>query len=89
MSINSFEYFAIGSVVNEKVFISVFETVLISHSRYGYVLNFVKPWIHEDNTEEIIARYLDPESYEVKMDEIFYGEINNGSNNGAVFLFEK
>ncbi|NMB81677.1 MAG: hypothetical protein GYA14_07640 [Ignavibacteria bacterium] len=89
MNLNTFEYFAIGSVRNDKAFVSASETVLISHPRYGYVLNYIKLRIYEDNTVEIIARYLDPKTYEIKMDEIFYGEINNGSNNGAVYLFLK
>lgn len=89
MDFNTFEYFSKGSVRNDKAFISISETVLISHPRYGYVLNYVKLRIYEDDNVEIIARYLDPKSYEVKMDETFYGEINNGNSNGAVFLYEK
>lgn len=87
MEFQAFEYFAKGAVRNDKAFISVSETVLISHPRYGYVLNYVKLRIFEDNSLEIIARYLDPRTYEVRMDETFYSEINNGQNNGAVYLY--
>jgi hypothetical protein len=87
MEFHAFEYFAKGAVRNDKAFISVSETVLITHPRYGYVLNYVKLRIFEDNSLEIIARYLDPRTYEVRMDETFYSEINNGQNNGAVYLY--
>lgn len=87
MDFRVFEYFAKGAVRNDRAFFSVSETILISHPRYGYVLNYVKLRIFEDDSLEIIARYLDPKTYEVRMDETFYSEINNGDNNGAVYLF--
>ncbi len=87
MEFRTFEYFAKGTVRNDRAFISVSETVLIYHPRYGYVLNYVKLRIFEDDSLEIIARYLDPKTYEVRMDETFYSEINNGENSGAVYLF--
>lgn len=89
MDLNTFEYFAKGSVRNDNAFISASETVLISHPRYGYVLNYVKLRIYEDDNVEIVARYLDPKTYEVKMDETFYARINNGNNSGALFLYVK
>lgn len=89
MDLNTFEYFAKGSVRIDNAFISVSETVLISHPRYGYVLNYVKLRIYEDDNVEIVARYLDPKTYEVKMDETFYARINNGNNSGALFLYVK
>jgi len=89
MDLNTFEYFAKGSVRIDNAFISVSETVLISHPRYGYVLNYVKLRIYEDDNVEIVARYLDPKTYEVKMDETFYTRINNGNNSGALFLYVK
>ncbi len=87
--INSFEYFAKGVVRNDKSFISVSESILIYHPRYNYVINYVKMRIYDDNTIEIVARYLDPKTYEVKMDETFISEINNGINNKAVKFFNK
>ncbi len=87
MEFRTFEYFAKGTVRNDRAFISISETVLISHMRYGYVLNYVKLRTYEDNSLEIIARYLDPRTYEVRMEETFYSEINNGANSGAVYLF--
>ena len=89
MNINSFEYFARGSVKNERAFVSTSETPLIFHPRYGHVLNYVKIRFYEDNEIEITARYLDPKTYEIKMDETFYSTINDNNNAGGVSLFLK
>ena len=87
MVLETYEYFAEGVVRNEKAYISCSETVFIHHGYYGYVYNYVKLRIYEDNSVEIIAQYLDPKSYEVKMDEKFVTEINTGSNEGGVFFY--
>lgn len=84
MSLGVFEYFAKMSIRNEKAFVAASESVLISHPVYGYVLNYAKLRIYEDDSAEIIVRYLDPVNYEVKMDETFYTGINSG-----LFLFKK
>ena len=87
MKLIPYEYFARMSIRNEKAYVTASETRLISHRSYGYVLNYVKIRIFEDDSVEIIARYLDPNSYEVKMDETFTASVNNGSNDGAVYLY--
>lgn len=87
MKLMPFEYFARMSIRNEKAYVTSSETHLISHRSYGYVLNYVKIRIFEDDTVEIIARYLDPNTYQIKMDETFWAVINNGSNDGAVYLY--
>jgi hypothetical protein len=87
MKLIPYEYFAKMSIRNEKAYVAASETRLISHRSYGYVLNYVKIRIFEDDSVEIIARYLDPNSYEVKMDETFTALVNNGSNDGAVYLY--
>ena len=76
------------SIRNELAFVSSSENVLISHSYYGYVYNYVKLRIYENEKVEIIARYLDPLTLEVRMDETFYTLINNGENDGGLFLFK-
>lgn len=88
MKLMPFEYFARLSVGNQKAYVTASETRLIAHRGYGYVLNYVKIRIFEDDSVEIIARYLDPNSYEVKMDETFTTYLNNGSNDGAVYLYK-
>ena len=87
MKLIPYEYFAKMSIRNEKAYVTASETRLISHRSYGYVLNYVKIRIFEDESVEIIARYLDPSTYEVKMDETFTALVNNGSNDGAVYLW--
>jgi hypothetical protein len=87
MKLIPYEYFARMSVRNEKAYVTASETRLIAHRSYGYVLNYVKIRIFEDDSIEIIARYLAPNTYEVKMDETFNATINNGSNDGAVYLY--
>jgi hypothetical protein len=53
----------------------------------GYLYNYVKLRIYEDNTVEITARYLTIDKLEVQMDETFYGEINDSVNDKGVYLF--
>jgi hypothetical protein len=88
LALSTFEYFAKMSVNNPKAFVSSSQTVLISHPRYGHVLNYVKLKIYDDDNVEIIARYLSPITYGIVMDEMFYGSINSGNDNKAVYLYE-
>jgi hypothetical protein len=87
LDFRTFEYFARGSVRNPKGFVSTSETVLISHPRYGHVQNYVKIRIYEDHAVEITARYLDPATLKVVMDETFFTVIDDGRNGGGVSLF--
>jgi hypothetical protein len=89
MKLIPYDYFAKMSIRNEKAYVAASETMLISHRSYGYVLNYIKIRIFEDDSVEIIARYLDPNSYDVKMDETFTALVNNGSNGGAVYLYRQ
>ncbi len=88
MEFSTYEYFAVGTVRNEKAYFSTSETVLIGHPFYGYVLNYVKLRVYDDNSVEISAQYLDPKTYEVKMDEKFVGKINDSENNGGVYFYK-
>ena len=87
MTINSFEYFAVGTVRNEKAYVTFSETVLINHGFYGIVYNYAKLRVYEDQSVEVIAQYIDPISFELKMDEKFTTIISNNDNEGALFLF--
>jgi hypothetical protein len=89
LSLSTFEYFASMSVRNPKAFLSTSQTVLISHPRYGHVLNYVKMKIYQDNAVEITARYLSPVTYQVVMDETLYGSISSGNDDKAVCFFER
>lgn len=87
IELGAFEHFARGCVRNEKAYVSASENVLIGHPRYGFVFNYAKIRVYEDNTVEIVVRYLDPTTYEVKMDETFHSIINAGGEGGAVYFF--
>ncbi len=89
MNMNTFEFFDVGVVRNELAYVTSSETVLIGHPFYGYVYNYAKVRIYSDNSVEIIARYLEPNTYDIKMDETFKSVINNLENDGAVSLFVK
>ncbi len=88
MELSVFEYFAPGSVRNEEAFLVCSETKLIENPLgEGYVYNYVKIRIGADGSVKITARYLDPLTFEVIMDEYFYTEVADGKNNGGLFLF--
>ena len=87
MSLGTFEYFAPMAIRNPKAFVTSSQTVLISHPRYGYVLNYVKMKIIENDSVEVTARYLNPVNYQIVMDEIFYGAISKGEDGRGIRLF--
>jgi hypothetical protein len=87
MLFRSWEYFAPGVVRNKLAYLVSSETHLIGHPSYGYVNNYVRLRFYSDNKVEITARYLDPKTYEVKMDETFMGAISNGKDQKGVSLF--
>ncbi|MGA3243909.1 MAG: hypothetical protein ABSE41_04775 [Bacteroidota bacterium] len=89
MSFSTFEYFAVNSVRNPKAFVTTSQAMLISHPRQGHVYNYVKIKIYEDDTVEINAKYLNPTTYQVVMDETFYGKISSGDDGNPVCLFER
>lgn len=89
MSFGTFEYFAAGAIGNSKAYVTTSETVLISHPRHGYVYNYVKLKVYEDNAVDIVARYLNPSTFQIVMDEIFYAQMSSASENrGALFFVE-
>jgi hypothetical protein len=89
MSFNTFEYFAPNSVRNPKAFVTTSQTVLIAHPRQGHVYNYVKMKVYEDDNVEINAKYLNPITYQVVMDETFYGKLSTGDDGNPVSLFER
>lgn len=88
MNFETFEFFDKGAVRNEMAFVSTSQTVLISHPSYGTVLNYVRIKIFDNDSVEITARYLDPNSYEIKMDEKIYSEIKTENNDAGTSLFK-
>lgn len=88
MDISTYEYFAPNSVKNKEAFVVFSENKLIEYPKGdGYVYNYVKVKIGPDNKVKITARYLDAITKEEKMDENFFGQINDGKNDGGVFIY--
>lgn len=71
MELGTFESFAPMLFNNPHGFLAASEARLISHARYGYVLDYVKVRIYDDDRVDVVAQYLDPKTFEVKMDELF------------------
>jgi hypothetical protein len=87
MDLATFEYFAAGAVGNKEGYFVASHTQLIRHPRYGYVLNYVKLSVYDSGTVKIVAQYLSPTTYEVKMDETFTTTVADGTNKGASVFF--
>jgi hypothetical protein len=90
LKIDVYEYFAQKAVRNDKAFVVFSESKLIDYPKgEGYVYNYVKVKVSEDNKVKITARYIDPKTMTDVMDENFFGQINDGSNDGGIFFFAK
>ena len=87
MSFETFEYFAAGSIGNPKAYVTTSETMLISHPSKGYVYNYVKLKVYEDSAVDVVARYLNPSTFEVVMDEIFFAKISTTTENRDAYFF--
>jgi hypothetical protein len=88
MPLDVYEYFAPNTIRNEHAFVSSSQSKLIQNPiGEGYVYNYVKIRLYDNNKAEIIARYLDAQTYEEVMSEKFKGIINDGTNNAGVYLF--
>lgn len=79
MNIDTWEYFAPNSIRNPKGFLATSHSVLINHPSYGIVLNYAKLRIGDDGEIRIVAQYLDPKSFEIRMNESFYTRIGQGA----------
>ena len=87
MDLGTYEYFAAGAVGNKEGYIAASHTQLIRHPRYGYVLNYVKLSVYDGGTVKIVAQYLSPTTYDVRMDETFTTTIADGTNKGAAVFY--
>lgn len=88
MKLDVFEYFAPNAVKNKEAFLVASESKLIQNPKgEDYVYNYVKVKIIADNKVKITARYVNPVNFKVQMDENFFGTINDGKNDGGIFLY--
>ena len=90
MDLSTWEYFAPNAVKNKEAFVVFSETKLIQNPKGdGFVYNYVKLRIEASTKVKITARYVDPKTFDIKMDENFFGNINDGKNEGGLFLYIK
>ena len=87
MAPDTWEYFAAGSIGNPVGYIATSSAHLIRHPRYGYVLNHVKVSVYDNGQVKIVAQYITPTTYEVKMDETFTTVVADGKNQAGAFFF--
>lgn len=88
MKLDVWEYFAPMVVHNEKAFLVSSSSKLIQYPKGdGFVYNYVKIKFYEDNSVQIMAQYLDSVSYEILMNESFYGKISDEKNNEGIYIF--
>ncbi len=89
MPLDVYEYFSKNLFGNKHAFVSSSQTKLIENPLgEGYVYNYVKIKIYDNNKVDIIARYLRPGTREETMSETFHGKINNGENQEGVYLYK-
>ena len=87
MALDAWEAFAPGAVGNAERYVTSSESRLIRHPRYGVVYNYVKVSIYESGAVKILAQYLDPRTFKVRMDETFAARIAGESGEGGAFFF--
>jgi hypothetical protein len=89
MDIDTYEYFPAGAVHNSKAFVVFSNTKLIQNPiGKGFVLNYGKVRINEDNTVQVTAKYLHAKNHKELMSEVFVGKLNDGNNNEGINLFK-
>jgi hypothetical protein len=90
MDIDTFEYFAPGAAHNVKAFLVFSEMKMIQNPiGKGFVYNYGKVRINEDNSVIVSAKYVNPKNLKVVMDESFSCILNDGTNEGGIDLFKQ
>lgn len=84
MPIEVWEYFAPMSIGNPQAFVASSQSKLIN--LHGFVYNYAKVKISEDNSVVITAQYVNPTTFELEMNEKFFTTINDGDS-GAAYLY--
>jgi len=89
MVIDTYEYFPSGAIHNKNSFVVFSNSKLIKNPiGKGYVLNYGKVRINDDNTVQITAKYIKPGNFKELMSEVFVGKLNDGNNNEGINLFK-
>lgn len=85
MGVDVWEYFAPMSIGNPTAFVVFSQSKLINYG--GYIYNYAKFRVGDDNKVKITAQYADAKDLKIEMDENFFSEINDGKNDGAVYFY--
>lgn len=85
MGVDVWEYFAPMSVGNPTAFVVFSQTKLINYG--GYVYNYAKFRVGDDNKVKITAQYANSTDFDIEMNENFFSEINDGKNEGAIYFY--
>jgi len=88
MSLETFEYFADNVLGKNIAFVVASESKLIANPiGDGYVYNYAKVKVDKESKVRLTARYIDPVTFQEKMDENFFTEMNDGRNDGAASFY--
>ena len=87
MQMLPFEYYAAG-VIAKRGFISSSETVRVYLAGFnGFVDNYMKVRIYDDNTVEVTVKFLTTDKLEVQSDKLYTGEVNDGTSGKGVYFY--
>lgn len=89
MDIGTYEYFAPGTIHNQRAYVVFSNTILIENPiGKGFVYNYGKVRIYEDQSVQVTAKYIHPKRLKVLMNAVFIGRINDGQNGEAIHLYK-
>ena len=88
MSLETYEYFADNVLGKNIAFVVASESKLIANPiGDSYVYNYAKVKVDKEGKVRLTARYIDPVTFQEKMDENFFTEMNDGRNDGAASFY--
>ena len=87
MTVETYEWFGAGAIGNDQAYVAFSKSslVLMYDEHYN---DYVKVRIYDDGTVDVIAEYLNPQTYEVDMYEEFDCDLDMGDG-GAVTMFTR
>ena len=88
MSVDVYEYFAKGTVRNDRAYVVFSENKLIENPiGEGYVYNYAKVRVYEDGEVIIYVRYLGSQDFSEKMKEEFHTVMKTRENDAGAYFF--
>ena len=85
MSVDTYEWFAAGSIGNSEDYVAFSHSSLVLISGFHYY-DYVKVRVYDGGRVQVIAEYLDPDTFAVDMYEEFECDLDTGDG-GAVALY--